>query len=111
MGPSSFAEWARSWRVFCFAIEMLGAATRTRLKRYHDTIATFNTDYPMGWWAIAVADFKIREAPLREDQAAKGGRTRRDHRGWARVALRSFEALGLSLPRVGTGAQKLTPMP
>ena len=30
VGPSSYTDWERSWRVYAFAMEVLGAATRTR---------------------------------------------------------------------------------
>jgi len=63
-GPSSFAEWARAWRVFAFAMEILNAATRTRLKRYYDTIAALNADYPGLWWLVALADHKMRRSQM-----------------------------------------------
>ena len=33
-GQGSNEEWYRAWRVFAFAVEVLGAATRTRIKMY-----------------------------------------------------------------------------
>ena len=60
-GPASFAEWKRAWRVYSFAMEVLQAASRTRLKRYMDTISDFNDDYPDLWWLIACADHKMRK--------------------------------------------------
>ena len=33
-GPATIGDWNKAWRVFGFAMEVLGAATRTRLKRY-----------------------------------------------------------------------------
>ena len=35
-GPETTGDWNKAWRVFSFAMEVLGAATRTRLKRYSD---------------------------------------------------------------------------
>ena len=37
-GPATIGDWNNAWRVFGFAMEVLGAATRTRLKRYSDRI-------------------------------------------------------------------------
>ena len=64
VGPSSFEEWSRSWAVFAFAMELLGAASRTRLEKYAKTIAALNRDYPSMWWAICMADIKMRRAHL-----------------------------------------------
>ena len=35
-GPSSFDEWRRSWRVYRYALLVLGAPTSSRLERYYD---------------------------------------------------------------------------
>ena len=45
-------------------MEVLGAASRTRMRRYADTIAGLTTDYPEFWWLIAVADIKMRRMHL-----------------------------------------------
>ena len=42
----------------------LGAATRTRLARYHDAFFTLNEDYPSLWWLVALADQKIRRSHM-----------------------------------------------
>ena len=64
VGPTTFGEWERSWRVFSFAMELLGAATRTRLDKYKNMMTTLNRDYPQMWWAIAMADIKMRRTHL-----------------------------------------------
>ena len=63
-GPASFAEWDRSWRVFGFAMEVLGAASRTRLCRYRDQVAQLARDYPAFWWVVACADLTMRRTHL-----------------------------------------------
>ena len=63
-GPTCFADWEKSWRVFKFAMEMLGAATRTRLDKYKAQIENLNRDYPSMWWLVAVADIKMRKVHL-----------------------------------------------
>ena len=63
-GPASFAEWDRSWRVFGFAMEVLGAASRTRLCRYRDQVAQLARDYPSFWWVVACADLTMRRTHL-----------------------------------------------
>ena len=60
VGPTSFHEWQKSWRVFAFAMELLGAASRTRMARYHSLIQGLDNDYPSMWWLIALADQKMR---------------------------------------------------
>jgi len=45
-------------------MEVLGAATRTRLKRYYDCISELNDDFPQLWWIVACADHKMRKAHL-----------------------------------------------
>ena len=61
-GPASFSEWEASWRVFAFGMEVLDAASRTRLKRYRDEIQKMSTDYPTLWWIVACADLKMRQS-------------------------------------------------
>ena len=63
-GPASFTDWERSWRVFGFAMEVLGAATRTRLSRYRDQVAQLARDYPNFWWMVACADYTMRRSHL-----------------------------------------------
>ena len=63
-GPASFGDWAKAWRVFAFAMEVVGAASRTRLKRYHDIISALNDDYSQMWWVVACADHKMRKSHL-----------------------------------------------
>ena len=63
-GPACYADWERSWRVFKFAMEMLGAASRTRLDKYKAQIENLNRDYPTMWWLVAVADIKMRKVHL-----------------------------------------------
>ena len=47
--------WNKAWRVFVFAMEVLGAATRTRLERYSDRIQQVAEDYHDLWWIIPCA--------------------------------------------------------
>ena len=61
VGPTTFADWTKSWKVYAFAMEMIGAATRTRLSRYAEQIATLNADYPSLWWLVSLADIKMRK--------------------------------------------------
>ena len=61
VGPTTFADWSKSWRVFAFAMEMLGAASRTRLAKYHAHVAALNDDYPNLWWLVSLADIKMRK--------------------------------------------------
>lgn len=63
-GPPSFDEWLRAWRVFAFAMEVLDAAGRVRLKRYEDQIARLAADYPSAWWVVACADIKMRQSGI-----------------------------------------------
>ena len=60
VGPTTFLDWQRSWKVFVFAMELLGAASRTRLARYHALVQGLDSDYPTMWWLIALADQKMR---------------------------------------------------
>ena len=69
-GPADFGSWSRSWRVFAFAMTVLGQATRTRLSRYHDKIAKLNAEYPRYWWVVGLADIRMRSEYI--------DRTRRD---------------------------------
>ena len=64
VGPTTFSDWERSWRVFAFAMELLGAASRTRLEKYRLTIAALNRDYPTMWWLTALADIKMRRTHI-----------------------------------------------
>ena len=64
VGPSSYAEWEKSWRVYTFAMEVLGAASRTRMDKYRKTVAHLNTDYPNFWWLLALADIKMRKVHI-----------------------------------------------
>lgn len=84
-GPASFIEWRRSWRVFAFAMEVLRAATRTRLKRYLDTISEMNEDYPQLWWLVACADHKMRKANLERIRRRLAG----EHAELTAVGLKS----------------------
>ena len=63
-GPPSHDDWLRSWRVFAFAMEVLGAAGRVRLKRYEDQIGRLAADYPSAWWIVACADIKMRQSGI-----------------------------------------------
>ena len=64
VGPTCWEDWEKSWRVYCFAMELLGAATRTRLARYRATIFELQDDYPSLWWIVAMADQKMRRAQM-----------------------------------------------
>ena len=64
VGPSSYHDWEKSWRVFAFAMEVLGAASRTRLDKYRRTIQDTHNDYPAFWWLIALADIKMRKTHM-----------------------------------------------
>ena len=63
-GPETVGDWNKAWRVFSFAMEVLGAATRTRLKRYSDRVQLMAEDYHDLWWIIACAEHKIRKLHL-----------------------------------------------
>ena len=63
-GPTCLADWERAWRVFTVAMEVLSAATRTRLRTYADRIRAASADYPNFWWIIALADAKMRKAHI-----------------------------------------------
>lgn len=45
-------------------MEVLGGATRTRLKRYHDEVQKMAADYPGLWWIVACADLRMRQSHL-----------------------------------------------
>ena len=66
-------------------MEVLGAATRTRLKRYSDAIAGLSSDYPEFWWLIAVADIKMRRTHLERIRR----RVRGEHLELTSAGLRS----------------------
>ena len=63
-GPETIGDWNKAWRVFSFAMEVLGAATRTRLKRYSDRVQQMAEDYHDLWWIIACAEHKMRKLHL-----------------------------------------------
>ena len=64
-GPSSFEEWRRAWRVYRYALLVLGAASHAHLERYferfqdlvvsHGTLGGNNL-----WWILALADQRMR---------------------------------------------------
>ena len=60
-GPSGMADWRKAWRVFAFAMEVLGAASRIRLKRYSDQVQQMSEDYPDLWWIVVCADCNMRK--------------------------------------------------
>ena len=64
VGPTTFHDWERSWRVFAFAMEVLGAASRTRLDKYRKLVQNTHDDYPNFWWLIALADIKMRKVHM-----------------------------------------------
>ena len=45
-------------------MEVLGAASRTRLSRYRDQVAQLARDYPNFWWMVACADYTMRRSHL-----------------------------------------------
>eukprot|EP00972_Heterocapsa_arctica_P101882 15010273-Heterocapsa_arctica.AAC.1 len=59
-GPPSLDEWMKSWRVFATAMMILKGATRARLERYANKIASLDSTYPNTWWLIALADGRMR---------------------------------------------------
>ena len=63
-GPCSFTEWGKAWRVFSFALTVLGAASRTRLDKYRERISKLSEDYPASWWIVAMADMRMRSEHL-----------------------------------------------
>jgi hypothetical protein len=63
-GPGDFETWARSWRVFAFAMTALGEASRTRLGRYYDRIKQLVEEFPKYWWVIGMADIRMRSEHL-----------------------------------------------
>ena len=70
-GPATQAEWARSWRVFAFAMEVLGAVSRAV--------------YPELWWVIACADIKMRQVGLERIRR----RVAKDHEELTTAGLKS----------------------
>ena len=64
VGPSTHDDWVKSWRIYAFAMEMLGAATRTRLAKYAAYIAALDSEYPSLWWLISLADIKMRKTHM-----------------------------------------------
>jgi len=63
-GPPTFSDWRRSRNVFAFAMEVLGAAGRTRLERYAARIEKCAEDYPELWWIVGLADIRCRSEHL-----------------------------------------------
>ena len=61
VGPTTYTDWVKSWKVYAFAMEFIGAATRTRLAKYAEQIAALNSDYPSLWWLVSMADIKMRK--------------------------------------------------
>ena len=59
-GPGDFTAWAKSWRVFAFAMSALNYASRTRLDRYYNRIAKLNEEFPNHWWVVGLADIRMR---------------------------------------------------
>ena len=57
-GPPSFDDWRRSWRVFRFAMVVLGVASTARLDRYYERVQQQWADYGTLcgqnlWWLSA----------------------------------------------------------
>lgn len=63
-GPVSFEEWKKSWRVFVFAMVVIGAASRSRLTKYELRIQKLHETYPKFWWIIGLADIRMRSEHL-----------------------------------------------
>ena len=63
-GPADFTAWAKSWRVFAFAMAALGQASRTRLARYYERISKLNEEFPRYWWVVGLADIRMRSEYL-----------------------------------------------
>ena len=59
-GPSSFAEWEASWRVYSTALVMLGVAYPGELSLYFDGIRQLAALFPSEWASIAHLDEQMR---------------------------------------------------
>jgi len=63
-GPSSHAEWLRSWKVYSYILVALDAVSKTRLERYAAKISDLNRKYGClrgdSWWLVALADQRMR---------------------------------------------------
>ena len=56
--------WNKEWRVFAFAMEVLGGAMRTRLERYSDRMQQMAENCQDLWCTDACADHKLRKLHL-----------------------------------------------
>ena len=63
-GPDSYIGWAKQWKLYAYVMTLLRATSRTRLNTYMEFIAGWADRYPDYWWAIALADTKMRVANL-----------------------------------------------
>ena len=64
-GPSSFEEWRRAWRVYRYALLVLGAASHSHLERYFERFQDLVVSHgALGgvnlWWILALADQRMR---------------------------------------------------
>ena len=64
-GPSSFEEWRRSWRVYRYALLVLGIASSAKLERYFDRIHALHRSHgELGgtnlWWLLSLAEMRMR---------------------------------------------------
>ena len=66
-------------------MEVLGAVSRTRLKRYEDQVLRLSQDYPELWWVIACADIKMRQSGLERIRR----RVSREHADLVAAGLKS----------------------
>jgi hypothetical protein len=59
-GPSDFAAWTGSWKVFAVAMTSLKAASPATLNLYYDGIRSLVEMFPNYWGVIFQADEKLR---------------------------------------------------
>ena len=64
-GPPDFEEWRRSWRVYRYALLVLGIATSSHLERYYERVAHMYQSYGRLagqelWWIVAQAETRMR---------------------------------------------------
>ena len=64
-GPANYEEWRRSWRVYRYALLVLGIATNSRLERYFERFSDLVRSHgTLGghslWWILAQADMRMR---------------------------------------------------
>ena len=63
-GPSSFAAWNASWRVYAATLVMLGLAKPGQLDNYRNGIGRLDKLFPQDWATIAAYEEELRSERL-----------------------------------------------